>query len=175
MSVRKKRIQTMVTELLNDHHVSKPPIPIERIARSLGLLIRFEPLDSDLSGFLYRDGDQGVVGVNSSHPKTRKRFTIAHEIGHFLLHQAEKFHVDRQVFVRFRDNLSSQGIDEEEMEANLFAAEILMPRSSIHEDVQKLTSIDILHDERIESMARNYGVSLQALMVRLTGLGYIEH
>lgn len=173
MAVRKKRIETLIQKVLRECNVTEPPIPIEDIARKYGLLIRFQALQSDLSGFLYREQEKGVIGINSYHPKVRQRFTIAHEIGHFLLHQNDSLHVDRAVQAKFRNKLSHQGTDEDEIEANLFAAEILMPRELITRDLERIEAIDIL-DEDFEELAHRYNVSSQALFLRLMNLGYIE-
>ncbi len=173
MAVRKKRIEALTQKILCECNVTEPPVPIEEIARRYGLQIRFQALQSDLSGFLYREQQRGVIGVNSFHPKVRQRFTMAHELGHFFLHQNDALYVDKAVQAKFRNNLSQQGIDEDEMEANLFAAEILMPRDLIAQDLERTEAIDIL-DEDFDQLAHRYNVSTQALFLRLMNLGYVE-
>jgi Zn-dependent peptidase ImmA (M78 family) len=67
---------------------SAPSVPVEQIAESYGIELRYEPAEQELSGALIRKGRKEVViGVNSSHHPNRQRFTIAHEIAHFLLHE----------------------------------------------------------------------------------------
>ena len=173
MAVRRKRVEQTVRELLGANQVSHPPIPVDRIAKRQGLMLRAEPLESTLSGFLYRAGDRAVVGTNSLQPQVRQRFTVAHELGHFMLHELEELHVDRQVHFKLRSKLSSQGTDDDEIEANLFAAEILMPRDMIANDVRRLGAIDVI-DDKITSLAQRYRVSVQAMTLRLRDLGYIE-
>ncbi len=174
MAVRKKRIETLTQKILRECNVDEPPVPIEGIAKRYGLQIRFQALQSDLSGFLYREQEDGVIGVNSIHARVRQRFTIAHELGHFLLHQNDALHIDRAVLAKFRSNLSKQGIDVDEMEANLFAAEILMPRDLIAREFERSEPIDILDEDFIVQLAHRYNVSIQALFLRLMNLGYIE-
>jgi Zn-dependent peptidase ImmA (M78 family) len=174
MPVRRKHIRELAASLLREHGVTTPPVPIEDIVRRSGLKIRLEPLESDLSGFVVRRDGHGLIGVNSAHAKVRQRFTVAHELGHYLLHQNDQWHVDRSVFTRFRSDVSSKGTDPEEIEANLFAAEILLPREMLHEDMQTLKSVDVLDDDELIRFARRYNVSVQALVLRLTRLGYIE-
>jgi Zn-dependent peptidase ImmA (M78 family) len=174
MAVRKKRIQTLIKEILHKHSVSEPPISIEMIAQKHGLQIHSQPLQSDLSGFLYHDEHHAVIGVNNSHSKVRQRFTIAHELGHFLLHQNDSLHVDRAVHAKFRDSLSKQGTNIDEIEANLFAAELLMPRIFLAQDLEKIDVVDILDDQFFGHLAQRYNVSAQALLLRLINLGYIE-
>ena len=85
---KRQKIRMRVTELLAQEAVAAPPVPINRIAKALGIQLRFSPLDEQLSGMIYiRDGVP-IVGVNSLHHPHRQRFTVAHECGHFLLHEA---------------------------------------------------------------------------------------
>ena len=105
----------------------------------------------------------------------RQNFTVAHELGHLLLHDQDQLHVDRAFpTVRLRDDVSSQGIDDAEKEANLFAAEILMPERFLKGDLADRSAIDLYDEEFLPELARRYGVSVQALMFRLQYLGYIE-
>jgi Zn-dependent peptidase ImmA (M78 family) len=96
MAVRQKHIMGLVNQLLEELNVQTGPVPVEKIADSLGVDVRWEPADQDLSGFLLRDPKdrRAIIGVNSKHHKNRQRFTIGHELGHFLLHQGEKVHID---------------------------------------------------------------------------------
>jgi Zn-dependent peptidase ImmA (M78 family) len=128
-----------------------------------------------LSGFLFRDSHQKVIGVNTHHASVRQNFTIAHELGHLLLHDQEQLHVDRAFpTVRLRDDTSSQGVDDAEKEANLFAAELLMPHAFLRRDVAAQNTLDLYDDSFVPELAERYGVSVQALMFRLQYLGYIE-
>lgn len=77
-------------ELLKDFGVFGPPIPVEALAQHVGAEVRYRRFDNDVSGVLLREGDSKFIGVNVEHPKTRKRFTIAHEIGHLLLHPGDR-------------------------------------------------------------------------------------
>jgi Zn-dependent peptidase ImmA (M78 family) len=128
-----------------------------------------------LSGFLYRDAEQKIIGVNTQHAKVRQNFTVAHELAHLLLHDEERLHVDRDFStVRMRNDVSSQGIDDAEKEANLFAAELLMPEIFLRQDLAEHKALDLYDDNLIPDLAGKYGVSVQALMFRLQYLGYIE-
>lgn len=174
MRVRRKWISHLVHRLLGEHGVDAPPIPVEAIAMRHGLKIHAQPLQSDLSGFLYRDGTNVVIGVNTSQPEVRQRFTIAHELGHFFLHHDDALHVDRAVQAKLRSTLSSAGTDPEEIEANWFAAELLMPSGLIAQDMAHFGGTDILDEEQILRLARRYRVSAQALLLRVTNLGYVD-
>ena len=60
------------------------------------------------------------------------------------------------------------------MEANLFAASLLMPAEFLENDIQKCASTDLLDDAVVHRLAKRYDVSSQALVLRLSNLGYIE-
>jgi Zn-dependent peptidase ImmA (M78 family) len=174
LRVRIKRIELLVEQLLHKHAVGGPPVPIEAIAQSEGLDIRLQPLESNLSGFLYRQDSKAVIGANSLQAAVRQRFTIAHELGHYFLHDEEQLHVDRAAHFRLRSNLASQGVDTGEIEANRFAAELLMPKAMVEADMQGATGVDVLDEDFVSKVARRYGVSSQAMVLRLTNLGYVE-
>ena len=72
------------------------------------------------------------TGVNSLHAPVRQRFTIAHELGHAVLHAREGIHLDQAFRLRFRDQTSAMAIDPEEIDANSFAAELLMPADELN-------------------------------------------
>ena len=112
-----------------------------------------------------------VIGVNRDQATVRQRFTIAHELGHLLLHEYSRVHVDRGFRVRLRSGLSSEGTDRDEMEANRFAAELLMPIEFLQADLEK-REFDLADDSEFQTLAKRYGVSTQALAIRLNGLGY---
>jgi len=174
MKIRVMRIRKEVSQILEDLDIQKPPIPVRKIARHCDArIVRVSGEDdNDLSGFLYREGDQAVIGVNKDHAPVRQRFTIAHEVGHLLLHDHhDQVHVDRGFRVRLRDNVSSQGTDRDEVEANRFAAELLMPLHLLRKDLQNL-NLDLADDDELRALARRYGVSTQALAIRLSTLGY---
>lgn len=174
MAIRRAKIRLLVNDLLNENAVKNAPVPVSGIARSKGARIFFDKLEGDMSGFLYRDSDQIVIGVNTVHSKTRQNFTIAHELGHLMLHEQERMHVDHEFRVRLRDDVSSQGTDDAEREANLFAASLLMPKEFLERDLQREDYIDILDDGFLRGLGRKYGVSTQALVNRLKNLGYIQ-
>jgi Zn-dependent peptidase ImmA (M78 family) len=174
--VRRKHIRRLVFRLLSEHSVDSAAVPVEAIAEDVGLTVQFAPAQDDLSGFLLRDhvAQRSVIGVNASHSDNRKRFTIAHELGHFLLHDYENIHVDRGFSVKLRSEKSSEGTDDEEKEANLFAAELLMPMHFLEADLAEIDDVDLVNEDVIPKLAKQYGVSTQAMTFRLSYLGYIE-
>jgi Zn-dependent peptidase ImmA (M78 family) len=145
-------------------------VPIERLAQLANATVRYEPFAGKLYGMVHRSSDgTAVIGVNSLDAPNRQRFTIAHEIGHLLLHKDERFHVDEKSVIGLRNDRSSMATDEREIEANQFAAELLMPRGFLDKDLNGLPD-DIEAEDAVSRLAQKYQVSVQAMTVRLTAL-----
>lgn len=174
MAIRRRKIEALASALLVENGITEAPVPVSRIAKAKGARISVDFLQGDLSGFLYRDKQQAVIGVNTSHSRARQNFTVAHELGHLLLHDQEQLHVDHEFRFRLRNDVSSQGISEYEQEANFFAASLLMPREFIERDLEDQIFVDLLDDDFLRDLARKYGVSAQALAIRLKTLGYLQ-
>lgn len=162
-------------KVLSDLKIKDIPIPVEEIAIKLGAKLSYEPFDGkdEISGALFRDNDHIVIGINSSHAKTRQRFSIAHEIGHLVLHKGAIF-IDKTVRLN-RDAKSSMAIDPQEIEANRFAAALLMPEKAVSAEVQKRMQKKPKLPEAflIDELAAAFQVSTQAMEIRLTNLGII--
>lgn len=143
------------------------PVDLDRIARFLDIEIQMIPLDDELSGMAFvRDG-KSIIVVNAYHHRNRQRFTIAHEIAHHVLHSAdlrEAVHVDKAILNR--NARSTTGEDVNEVQANAFAAELLMPKS----ELRKLGTIDVNDDDRIATLAREFRVSPAAMAIRVDNL-----
>jgi len=183
MGVRRKYIRDVAQRVLDEHCPDCPPVNVAQIAKRLGIEVNFDSVDDDLSGFLYREPKSGraVIGVNANHHPHRQTFTIAHELGHFLLHESETVHVDSKkdgYTLQLRNPTSATGTNISEREANLFAAEVLMPAKFLQKELRQ-KNLDLLDDEEkadsvLKSLAKRCGVSLQALTIRLHNLGYIK-
>ncbi|MEX0832945.1 MAG: ImmA/IrrE family metallo-endopeptidase [Actinomycetota bacterium] len=170
-------IEKKAWRILEDSGVKRPPVPVEVVARELGAELVFEPFEGGgISGMLFRDRDnsRNVIGVNSAHPQTRQRFTVAHELGHLLLGDGRKRTVlDRELRVDFRDQVSSTASSAEEIKANSFAAALLMPRTWVEEEFWRLAESgpDRRGDELVLELAIKFKVSPQAMDIRLANLG----
>jgi Zn-dependent peptidase ImmA (M78 family) len=141
------------------------PVDVLGIAEALGLSV-WEDDINPYSGKLTKDSLHGGVSgysviVNALEPLPRKRFTIAHEIAHFILHGDELMKGDIEETL-YRGGLS----DRLETEANKLAADILMPLSLI----EKLVSEGIVS---IEELANALEVSKTAIGIRL-GASYAD-
>jgi Zn-dependent peptidase ImmA (M78 family) len=174
-----ERIERRAWRLLRKYGVAVPPVPVKEIAEKAGISVRYQPFrgESDISAVLKKDAGKAVIGVNSAHSATRQRFSIAHELGHYYLHEHEPLFVDfattlgRQS-VRFRDGTSSQGINIEEVEANKFAAALLMPAPMVRQAVDRLLGDepDILPEIATNKLATLFHVSKSAMEFRLLNL-----
>lgn len=172
--MRRTNPEQMAEQLLQEQGIDRPPVPVERLAKRLGIQVVYEPFDGEVSGMLVQEQTDGppIVVVNSLNAAVRQRFTVAHELGHHLLH-GHGVYVDRPLAVKFRDTQSSLAIDPEEIQANRFAAALLMPRDWVIRDADHLLARqrDIPDEELIERLAKEYRVSRQAMEFRLANLG----
>jgi Zn-dependent peptidase ImmA (M78 family) len=162
-------IERRVGELLDGIKLKRPPVPVEAIVRSWkGVAIRYSDLQ-DVSGLVVRKDGNVVIGVNQSHSPSRKRFTLAHEFAHVLLHEGKEVRFDTDFKVNLRSEVSTLGTDVEEVEANFFAAALLMPRRCLDSDPRTL-SIDFEDAAVVQQLAKEYMVSTQAMQLRLVNL-----
>lgn len=139
-------------------HQNTLPVDVEAIARDLGLSVQYHPLGRTIAGQLIRDARKGgrsgfLVIVNSDDHPNRRRFTLAHEIAHFILHRDL---IDTGIIddTFYRSDMSSY----HEVQANRLAADILMPAN--HVKRLKLTT-------DAQAMSKQFGVSQQAMEIRL--------
>jgi Zn-dependent peptidase ImmA (M78 family) len=167
---------TRVQELLAQFKVQAPPVPVDKIAKGLSAQLRFSPLDQELAGMIYISDNTPIIGINSLQHPNRQRFTIAHEIAHLELHRdliSGKVHVDKGFPVQFtglnRDATSALGTEKIEIEANAFAAELLMPTVFLRQALQG-KPFDIDDTGPLEELAHKFRVSRQALEYRLSNL-----
>lgn len=147
--------------------VRVPPVNVEHLATEvLGIDLREESFDGDMDGVLIREpGQTPIVGINESLSDNRKRFTIAHELGHLMLHSSA-YHVDTKIHMR--NSVSSTAESALEIEANQFAANLLMPDWMLTESLQAQETQDV--EDMADTLAPVYGVSLQSMTLRLAKL-----
>ena len=164
-------VKSAAKGVLRKCEMSQAPIDVEAVAIRIGAIVTYEAFTEDLSGVLVKEKARTVIGVNSFHPKTRQRFTIAHEIGHLVLQHKGEIFVDQTVVKR--DARSSQAVDRQEIDANRFAAELLMPEPLVKEAVHRRQErkADISSTQIIDELAAEFQVSAQAMEYRLTNLG----
>lgn len=148
-----------VVERLKKNGFLVPPVDIYAVAEYLGLDVKEEAMADELSGYIEPRKDGWVVGVNSYHHPNRQRFTIAHELGHFLLHKPKDRHVD----ITFARRAGRR--DDMENEADQFAANLLMPEKEVRDAISAGVS-------SLDRLAAAFGVSVMAAKYRVQSLGY---
>ena len=140
------------------------PLDVEGVAEKLGILVERVALEDDISGILYKDeeDDSWVIQVNGDHHPNRRRYTIAHELGHFCLHRHLRNIFEDKIF--FRGSEPSKP----EWQANDFASSILMPEDKFIEMVRSGV-------KKVEELAKEFQVSTLALRIRAKNLGISGH
>ena len=153
---------------------SPPPVEVKELAESLCCLrvrvaddltaVAGAPAGAVLSGLLLPARHE--VWVSEHEPWERRRFSIAHEVGHYLLHAGQ---VPAGVFCRAADLRPDPDSPERlrEREANRFAAELLMPEAMVAAEVDR-------HDPDPTVLAPLFRVSGVAMGWRLVNLGYLQ-
>lgn len=143
------------------------PVDVRRLAKLEGIQVDRTDFGDEISGVLIKDGGRAIIGINGRDAPTRQRFTIAHELGHFLLHADRGLDV-----VHRRDGNSSTGHDPLEVEANQFAAELLMPADRVRHLFNK-QPFDFDDETALRKLATTFGVSPRAMAVRLSSLDLV--
>ena len=167
-----RRAQSRAKALLEKHGFNDLPVDVARLAKLEGVEVDRADFGDEISGVLMKDGDRAIIGVNARHAPTRQRFTIAHELGHFMLHTSRDLFVDKDYIVHFRDETSSAGVDPIEVEANQFAAEVIMPADKVRE-LFNARRFDIDDEGALRRLAAKFTVSPTAMAVRLSSLGLV--
>ena len=158
-------------KILKDLNIAKAEnIEIDKIAESLGIDVKGEELDDDISGLFVMKNGKPFIRFNNSEGQKRRRFTIAHELGHYVLHrEGTPLFVDKKnEKTLYRNSTSSSGEVKREREANAFAASLLMPEAFISDEMRNIP----LGKNPITHLANVFNVSEQAMSFRLSNLGY---
>jgi Zn-dependent peptidase ImmA (M78 family) len=136
------------------------PVPVGQIAKNLGVIVKSATLPAGISGEIKETDGVVVIRVNRHDTKERQRFTIAHEIAHFLLHR-DRIGDGITDDVLSRSKLS----DLLEIQANKLAADIIMPWRLIQERLEHYSKLKI--ETRYEMIAKEAEVSTTAIKIRL--------
>lgn len=133
------------------------PIDPERIAFQLDIIVTRLPLENGISGMLKAEPDFTEIFVNSADTPARQRFTIAHELGHYI-ERTSRGSFDFN-FIDYRDN---RNYDLHEFYADEFAGALLMPAREIRALVDA--------GEPLPIIAAHFGVSVPAAAQRVKRL-----
>lgn len=160
-----KSAHELLTKTLVHDNKINIPIDVYKIAELLNIEVQRLPLEEGTDGLLVKDKAYSnfKAVIDSSANPHRARFTLAHEIGHYVK-EYQNFPPEKVVgIVQKRDDMSSTGKDENEIWANKFAAYLLMPSGIVKQLWADNTSV--------EYMARLLDVSIASLGHRLENLG----
>lgn len=158
------RIQTDEKEIL-DKYLTEYPVKLGQIARELGVSIKVSSLGTGVSGQIKNEDGHYVVRVNRHEARNRQRFTIAHELAHFLLHKK----IIDSAPDGIRDNVLYRSGEPEhvEFEANRLAADIVMPLDLVKQVLQE--DFDgVVTEATIDGLAARFQVSKAAMEIRLS-------
>lgn len=157
--MNKDEIINKTNELLKKYSIEKPIVNIFKIAENEGIKLHFVKMPgkaSNVAGFL--DIENKTMYINDDDPPNRQTFTVAHELGHYILkHENDKF----GVLYRMQKFNGENSLLEQE--ANLFAANILVPKHMLLEIMNKYN----LNEEDDELLAPLFGVSKEMMGYRL--------
>lgn len=157
---------TTASELIvfaKQNNVETNPLDVSRLTTLLGITLRLEPMKGEESGSLKQEkSGLWVMTINSLHHPHRQRFTIAHELGHFIRHTINITSFTDTVFFR---NGESNNM---EVEANRFAAELLMPDDEFINFIENGSN-------QVSDIASHFQVSSMAVRIRAQQLGFSGH
>ncbi len=161
----RREIEDQAAEILRSHGLFSIPVDPVTLANREGIRVNNAKFsDENLSGLVAKRGSNVTILVNQSDVPFRKRFTIAHELGHHFLHLlSDGDFVDTQVDL-FRDAEAGESAPKSvEVQANQFAAALLMPETLVRQAFEKTQSLP--------ELARLFNVSEEAMAIRLGRLG----
>jgi hypothetical protein len=154
-------IRLQAARLLQRAGVSREPVSLRDVVSALNLeVVRTTGEPFLCEGALQPVGDSHAIVVRGASNEHRRRFTIAHEIGHFVLHPGR--------LAPERGGAVNAAWQEKEREADQFAAELLMPEDLVREAVAE-------HGDDATRLADRFDVSRQAMQTRLRRLGLGGH
>lgn len=167
-------IEERAESLLSKFGLFRIPIDVNKCADLLGIDVQAAELEYEISGVFIKRDNIPYIRYNSKDIPVRQRFTIAHEIGHFLLHAtSNSLFIDKVGKVMYRNTQSSTGELLQEREANAFAAAMLMPRKLVQEVASNLSNEEL--ENIVHSLSVKFKVSEYAMGIRLSNMGMLEY
>lgn len=159
---REFRTLTPETRAKVEAHLSTKPVPLAKIAKDLGVQVLLSTLPRGISGEIRNVDGTYVIKINRHEAKPRQRFTLAHELAHFLLH---KNIIDRSGGFSENVLLRSGEPMAIEYEANRLASDLVMPSHKVSEAIARYSGN--LTDEAIDEIAQEFGVSRAVAEIKL--------
>lgn len=174
-------VEQSAIKLLLDTKALLVPVDPTAVARALNISVHLETLEDNVSGVLYVKDDSKHILVNKQHHPYRQRFTVAHELGHFVLHDAPgrlfidtKHRIYQRVGTAYSQTYAQPGsttTPEEERDANYFAAALLMPEPLVR---QAAPERDFFDESDVATLSGRFQVSEQAMAIRLQEISFMK-
>ncbi len=157
------KVSSAQQEIIKDY-LGELPVKLGAMAKNIGIKVRVSSLPVNCSGLIHKVDGGYEIKINRHESRQRQRFTLAHEISHFLLHKSIIDNSDDgiQDDVLYRSG-ESKSI---EYEANRLAADLVMPKALVQQKLDHYSSS--VSDEFIEFLAREFGVSKAAMEIRMS-------
>ena len=153
MSVNYTGVKQKAEQVLRENFITAPPVDIYEIAKNEGLSVEIKDFGdkfNNVSGYI--KPEIRTIFVNSRDSENRRKFTIAHELGHWILHRNKLESEPEKYAVLYRIPLGRRQDDPIEQEANYFAANLLVPEEMLvarrngKTDEELATEFDVSRD-----------------------------
>lgn len=175
---RDKEIENIASMMLIENNIFEPFVDIDQIIKSKNITSMPYDFDEQVSGVLVIKDNIATIGFNEKNSLERIRFTKAHELAHFTIHWKptsntnQEVFVDKDLFMKFRNTNNDYNPEEvrQEIEANIFAAALLMPKHFIEKELNKPEYQRLEESNIIKILANKFKVSEPAMTYRLTNL-----
>jgi|SRR6185369_10454208 len=182
MHLRADEIERVAIDLITASGPMSIPVDLRGIARHLGVEVHEQTFEDPVSGVLLVRGQERHIMVNRAHHPNRQRFSIAHELGHLVLHHQEgdQLFVDTHMRVYQRIGTAySRAYKEagaattplQEKQANQFASALLMPKIAL---TAAAGQRDLWDEGDVSALAADFAVSEQAMAIRLRDLDLLD-
>lgn len=174
VSMDKNKINKKVNEIKEKYAIIGPSVNPINIANHLNINVyEVDNLNANgekVSGAISCYKGTVDIYINAQDNNQRKKFTIAHELGHYFLDHLNKN--PKMVDLLFRDD--NHNLSEEELEADEFAGCILMDEKEVKDRYEKATYIGMSEEMKISVLSNIFNVSRPAMYTRLKNLGLIK-
>jgi Zn-dependent peptidase ImmA (M78 family) len=168
-----QHIEELTEKILKEANCFTVPVNVKKCVIENGIKLQEVELEGEVSGFFVIKEKTPHIGINKFDPEKRKRFTMAHEFGHYVLHSKDiPLFVDKTEKALYRNVESSTGEIIREREANSFAAALLMPKRLLKREIENC-EIDFI-ESITDFLAKKFHVSEKAMAYRLTNLGLLD-
>lgn len=143
--------------------LDQKPVPLGKIAKALGIDVIVSSLPPGISGQISNIQGKFEIRINRNEARERQRYTLAHELAHFLLHRDQ---ISNGTSITDNRLYRSGAPEQIEYEANRLAADLIMPDHLIARDVHRLDGFSL--EDALEKLASEWQVSKTALEIRLS-------